>query len=1480
MKKANSARRIVNAVICAAMLLSGFLSALGTVPGAASAAAAADAGQASANLAANPGFEDSDSDWTGWTYDGTAGALTVKKDDPSSYNVRSGTHSVSFYSANDYQLTLSQTITGLENGDYALKAWASGDSGNKSLSLYAEGFGGTKLETPIVNTGWGNITSYTVTGIHVTNGQATIGFAVDGYGGKWGFFDDVEFRKVPTAPTWGPDKKLEGVAGPSSVVLSWSGANAPDSVTGYRIYRDGELIDTTTDTRYEAIDLQPGTTYTFAVQAGNAAGEWSADGPSADIATEAANGSPPAWAADKSLTVSGLTAHGAALSWTGASDATGIAQYRVYVNGKARASVMSATYALTGLSPGTAYTVRVEAGNAASLWSADGPTATFVTPAATGGAFIKGADVSTLQAIEDAGGKYYDNGQQQDLLAILRAHGVNYIRLRLWNDPVQAGGYNVKAHTLAMAKRVKDAGLKLLLDFHYSDFWADPGKQEKPAAWAALSYGDLQKAVYDYTSGVLNDLAAEGAYPDMVQVGNEINPGMLLPDGSAANYDKLAGLLNSGIKGVRDTTPPGQDVKIMLHLAEGGDNKAFRAFFDAMTQRGVDYDVIGMSYYPYWHGTLQQLKTNLDDMAARYGKQVVVAETSYGYTTADGDGWGNSFTQAEADKAGFPATVEGQKQLVTTVLNTVAHVPNGLGLGAFYWEPAWIPVPKDANGDYQAGWKIHEGNAWDNQAMFDFAGNALASLDAFRFEPGDLPDALPISVKASDGVTLPANVSAEEAAARLPASVDVLYNEGSIRAMPVDWQPIDPEALTRVGTFRLTGTVHGLGLTTQIQVSVSAYRNVLANPGFEEDYDFGGWTLEGTEGAAKIKDDAGNAFSGARAVNYYAASEFAFALSQKVADLPNGSYTLKARISGGGGDRSIRLFANGYGGEPLTADVFNTGWQKWNEATIAGIQVANHEATIGLSVDAPAGTWGWIDAFELYRDVALPEWGDDKKLTATETGADEIQLSWSGVKEPAGLAGYKIYQDGRKIATVTGTTYTATGLAADTAYAFKVEASYDGLVWTSTGPELAAKTSAAPATAGGGSTAGAGQAASGTESGQAASGTFALTAADLSGGGGTTAVTVTLPAGTVAVRLPEQASRLLSGRALELRAEGLELRIPASVLAELEKKLGADAAGGTITLKMEALGASEAASMRAELAARTGAAVSLLSGVYDFSLSIASADGKRTVSLTTFAEPIVVRFAAATAAASGAPANADTTGVFYLPDGAAPVYAGGKLQGGAYEAALRHFSRYALLNVDRTFADVPSDHWAYAAVRQLAARQYVQGVGGDRFAPAGAVTRAEFAAMLVRALGLADDGAAAGSAAFQDVPSNAWYAAAIATAAGNGLVQGRDAAAFDPNGAITRQEMAAMAVKAAALQGGGVTAPAQEAAGDLAARLAGRYNDAAAIAPWARAYIAAAADLQLAQGRGAGRFEPQATVTRAEAAQIVANVVGLGEAGN
>jgi arabinogalactan endo-1,4-beta-galactosidase len=342
---------------------------------------------------------------------------------------------------------------------------------------------------------------------------------------------------------------------------------------------------------------------------------------------------------------------------------------------------------------------------------------------------VLGADVSSLIKSEELGGEYFEaSGRRRprSALEILQNHGLDSIRMRVWVNP--ADGYHDLAEVAEMARRCDARNLKLLVDLQHSDTWADPGHQSKPAAWASYSPSELAQAVYDHTYAVCNSAKVRGRGPAMIQLGNELNSGMLWPDGHTwdpPNWDNLASFLKAGYAAVKACSPK---TKVVLHLANGGDNGAFRWWFDNITSRGVEFDVIAASYYGYWHGSLGDLQWNLNDISARYGKDVLVAETAYPFTLSGNDAQPNIIGLPEQLVAGYSATPEGQAANFRDVLSIVRAVPNGRGLGAFYWDATWTAVAGN-------GWDPTDpssGNSWENQALFDFTGRALPAMDQYR----------------------------------------------------------------------------------------------------------------------------------------------------------------------------------------------------------------------------------------------------------------------------------------------------------------------------------------------------------------------------------------------------------------------------------------------------------------------------------------------------------------------------------------------------------------------------------------------------------------------------------------------------------------------------------------------------------------------------------------------------------------------------
>ncbi|MGW7690656.1 glycoside hydrolase family 53 protein [Streptomyces asiaticus] len=341
------------------------------------------------------------------------------------------------------------------------------------------------------------------------------------------------------------------------------------------------------------------------------------------------------------------------------------------------------------------------------------PTSASATSAsATNALSMRGADVSTAQRALDLGAKYYDaNGNAKDPLDILKGAGVNYVRLRIWNNP--ASGYNNKAKVLAYAKTVKAKGLKLLIDFHYSDTWADPGKQYKPGAWTGHGIGQLQTDVYNYTYDVCNSLKSQGTAPDSVQIGNEINVGMLWDDGKVINNDftNLSLLLKAGYNATKACN---SGTQVIIHTANADSDAHARWFYDGIRAKGVNWDITGLSYYCMWHGSLSTMYNVVADMRSRYGKDVILAETAYPFTSANADSTGNSVTSG---CSGYPLTWSGQAANFSDVQNTAR---NAGAIGVFYWEPTWYAIPGN-------GWDPADidssGNGWDNMALFDWTGH-------------------------------------------------------------------------------------------------------------------------------------------------------------------------------------------------------------------------------------------------------------------------------------------------------------------------------------------------------------------------------------------------------------------------------------------------------------------------------------------------------------------------------------------------------------------------------------------------------------------------------------------------------------------------------------------------------------------------------------------------------------------------------------
>ncbi|MGM1022412.1 MAG: glycosyl hydrolase 53 family protein [Bacillota bacterium] len=610
--------------------------------------------------------------------------------------------------------------------------------------------------------------------------------------------------------------------------------------------------------------------------------------------------------------------------------------------------------------------------------------------------FIKGVDISSILSLEQSGVRFYnEQGTEQDIFQTLKESGVNYVRVRVWNNPYDAkgngygGGNNDLARAIEIGKRATDNGLKLLVDFHYSDFWADPGKQHVPKAWQNLSFADKEQAVYDYTRDSLQQLIDQGIDVGMVQVGNETNQSFI----GEKDWTKISALFNKGSQAVRAVDP---NILVALHFTNPETPGRYASYAKALSDNHVDYDVFASSYYPFWHGSLSNLTAVLKQVTDTYGKKVMVAETSYAYTSEDGDGHGNSAPRSSGQTLDYPISAQGQATSVRNVIEAVSNVGDA-GIGVFYWEPAWLPVGPKADVEqnkrlweqYGSGWaasyaagydpddagKYYGGSAVDNQALFDFTGHPLPSLNVFNYV--NTGAVATLQIDEVQAVTLTVNAGENIS---LPDSVTVTYNDGSTGTLAVEW---DQAALEQAvsqgeGSYVIKGTAKG-GYPAQAMLEIRR-PNLLVNGGFEQS-DQSMWKITYVDGSAPHTDyqnKASDAKSGQYSLHFYSADAVNFQVEQAVYGLKPGYYELSMSIQGGDAKNAqMKLFA-ATGGKETKVDTGVNGWVQWNQPVIRDIRVTDGKLTVGASIQADGGAWGSLDDFYLtfVRDAEATNPGD------------------------------------------------------------------------------------------------------------------------------------------------------------------------------------------------------------------------------------------------------------------------------------------------------------------------------------------------------------------------------------------------------------------------------------------------------------------------------------------------------------------------
>ncbi len=617
--------------------------------------------------------------------------------------------------------------------------------------------------------------------------------------------------------------------------------------------------------------------------------------------------------------------------------------------------------------------------------------------------FVLGMDSSQVISLENSGVKYYNfDGSEQDVFKTLAQNGINCIRVRVWNDPYDAngngyGGGNCDINTaIEIGKRATKYGMKLNVDFHYSDFWADPAKQMVPKAWKNLDYEEeMPKALYEYTKDSLKKLKNEGIEVGMVQVGNETNGYMC----GTKVWAYICSLMSNGSKAVREVFP---NALVAVHFANPEKVTNYSDYASKLKYYNVDYDVFGSSYYPYWHGTLENLSTVLNGIAEKYNKKMMVLETSYAFTSEDYDFSGNTISDGGAFDKFYPFTIQGQANSVRNVVDTVKNnVKNGCGV--FYWEGTWIGVGYSSWEEnsalwekYGSGWassyakeydpndagKYYGGCAVDNQAFFDKNGKPLESLKVFGLmKKGN--ELTPV-IDSTEDITL---IKAFTDEVEFPSTVNAIYTDDSKKALSVSWKTIykvnDDTSLTKV-----LDTVDDAAKAYLKTNGVAKYKVVGEASGFEtvcyismvefnyvDDYSFesgemGKWQINAIKNSNElyIENKATDSLTGNYHYHFWAegTNNVEFELFQEIEDLPTGNYKFAISIMGGdAGDTDIYAFVKINGEIIAKAKGDITSYGNWNTMKIDKFSyTSGDKIEVGIYVKCSGsgnGAWGQID---------------------------------------------------------------------------------------------------------------------------------------------------------------------------------------------------------------------------------------------------------------------------------------------------------------------------------------------------------------------------------------------------------------------------------------------------------------------------------------------------------------------------------------
>lgn len=599
--------------------------------------------------------------------------------------------------------------------------------------------------------------------------------------------------------------------------------------------------------------------------------------------------------------------------------------------------------------------------------------------------FWIGMDASSVPAEEASGVKYLNfEGEEQDVFKTLADSGINCIRVRVWNHPYDKdgngyGGGNCDINTaIEIGRRATEYGMKLIVDFHLSDFWADPSKQMVPLGWADLDIETKTEAVYEYVSGCLKLLNDNGIDVGMVQIGNETN-GVLCGEKIWFNIQYL---MQAGAKAVREVFP---EALVALHFANPEKVTNYEDYAKKLEYYQVDYDVFASSYYPYWHGTLDNLAAVLSQIAEKYDKKVMVMETAYAYTADDTDFYGNTISDGSAVTKAYPYTVQGQANCIRDTVDTIRNKTVN-GIGVVYWEGTWISVggeSREKNSQlwekFGSGWatsyagaydpddagRYYGGCSVDNQALFDSKGKPLESLKVFALmRYGNEIEPL---VDAVEDCFVECDINGE---LKLPDTVNAVMTDDSKQPVDVVWN-INDELLQNIysggpAKYSITGNADGRPAVCQISMMEFNY---IDNYGFETG-EPEPWIIReyGNADELYVEDKISDSLTGSHHMHFWSAAKdsIEFELEQTVENLRAGQYKYTISIMGGdAGETDIYSYVKIDGEIISTSPLVITSYNDWHSAVIEGIEFTDGQTlAVGIYVRCSGegnGAWGKID---------------------------------------------------------------------------------------------------------------------------------------------------------------------------------------------------------------------------------------------------------------------------------------------------------------------------------------------------------------------------------------------------------------------------------------------------------------------------------------------------------------------------------------